>query len=194
MKKLLFASAILFAASFTKVQAQTTEAETKSEIKTIKKEKKALKKEEKTEKKALKKLEGPNVSELAKDAFYADYGISDGAQWKRGPVFDEVAFTKDGQQMKAFYDADAQLVGTTTIKQFTDLPADAQKKIKAKYKDYKITHVVYYNDNEANESDMVLYGTQFDDADNYFVEMNNGAKELILQINSDGVVSVFSDK
>lgn len=187
MKKLLFASvAILFAAGASKLQAQSTEKD--------KKEERAIRKEEKTERKALKKLDGHNVSELAKDAFYADYGLTDGVDWKRSNQFDEAAFTKDGKQMKAFYDNDAKLVGLVTTKTFADLPAQVQQKIKLKYVDYTINHVLYFEDNEANETDMVLYGTQFDDEDNYFVELNKGDKELILQVNSEGVISVFSEK
>ena len=59
--------------------------------------------------------------------------------------------------MTAFYDENGDLVGTTYPKKFTDLPANAQMEIKTKYKDYKIGPVVLYDDNEANDTDMIMF-------------------------------------
>jgi len=38
---------------------------------------------------------------------------------------------------------------------------------------------------------MILYGIQFEDADNYFVELSKGTKKIVLQVNTDGVVFFF---
>lgn len=132
------------------------------------------------------------MSEIAKSKYYADFGNVPDVKWKRVGTFDEAAFTKDGKEMKAFYDIDGKLVGTTTIKTFADVPAKGQKEIEAKYKDYSIgQQVVFFDDNEANETDMILYGVQFDDEDNYFVELTKGTKKIILQVNSEGEVFFF---
>ena len=149
------------------------------------------KKEAKTERKALRKLEGTKVSELAKTHFYSDFGNVPNAVWKRVDTYDQVIFTKDGQKMTAFYDYDANLVGTTSNKKFTDLPARAQQEIKAKYKNYSIGTVIFYDDNEANETDMILYGAQFEDADNYFVELAKGAEKIVVEVNPAGFVTYF---
>ena len=95
--------------------------------------------------------------------------------------------------MKAYYDFYSKLVGTTMLKTFTDLPIKSQKEIKAKYKDYKIGRVVFFDDNEANESDMFFYNTQFSDADNYFVELSKDKKNIVLQVNNEGELFFFKE-
>jgi len=169
----ILAMTIFFALEFVQTQAQ----ETKNEVR--------------TERKTLRKLEGTKVSELAKTNFYTDFGNAPDALWKRVDTFDQVTFTKDGKKMTAFYDFDANLVGTTSLKKFTDLPAKGQQEIKAKYKDYTVRTVIFFYDNQANETDMVLYGAQFDDADNYFVELTKGAEKIVVEVNPSGFVSLF---
>lgn len=181
MKKLLILpTAILMAAA---VHAQT-EASLKSAIQSEKKVKKDDRKE-------LRKLEGKDVSYRSTQAFFADFGNLPRATWKRTPTFDEVTFTKDGVTQTAYYDYDAKLVGTTTRKTFSDLPANAQKYIGRKYAGYTRGPVIFFDDNELNETDMILYGNQFDDADNYFIELSRGTEKIILNIDTAGDVSFF---
>ena len=190
MKKLLFLSAatfILVAA----VHAQTSVALVKNEIKSYKKQESAMKKEKREERKELKKLEGNVVSYQTKEAFYGDFGKIPVSKWERTAYYDEATFIKDGQYMTAYYDVDSKLVGTTSHKTFADIPASAQKFIDAKYKDYSKEDVVFFDDNEWNETDMIMYGNQFADADNYFVELKKDNKEIILQVDMIGNVIVF---
>ena len=176
MKKLGISIAV-FLFAFTLVQGQTKNTETK--------------KEQKAGRIALKKLEGTNVSVMSKDNFAKDFGNLPNVQWKRVNTYDEATFMKDGKEMKAFYDFDSKLVGTTTHVTFADVPAKGQKEIKKQYKDYTVESVVFFDDNEANETDMILYGVQFDDSDNYFVELAKGTNKIILQVNSSGEVFFF---
>ena len=190
MKKLLFLSAatfILVAA----VHAQTSVDLVKNEIKSNKKQESAMKKEEREERKELKKLEGKVVSDQSKEAFYGDFGKIPVSKWGRTAYYDEATFIKDGEVMTAYYDSDSKLVGTTSQKTFADIPAAAQKSIDAKYKGYSKAAVVFFDDNEWNETDMILYGSQFADADNYFVELKKDNKKIILQVNMLGNVSLF---
>jgi hypothetical protein len=178
MKRLAIASLVfLFAVSL--VQGQTKNTETK--------------KEQKAERVALKNLEGNNVSAMSKNNFTVDFGNIPNVQWKRVGTYDEASFMKDGKEIKAFYDFDAKLVGTTRHVTFADVPAAGQKEIKNKYKDYKVEAVIFFDDNEANVTDMILYGVQFDDEDNYFVELSNGKKRIILQVISSGEVFYFKE-
>jgi hypothetical protein len=170
----------LFVLSAVHVQGQTQNAS------------KETKKEQKTEKKELKKLEGVNVDPRAKSSFLTDFGNLPNVTWKRVATFDEARFTsKDGKMMTAFYDSDGRLVGTTSPSAFTALPAAAQTEIKNKYKDYTVGSVIFYDDNEINETDMVMYGIQFDDSDNYFVELTKGTGKIVLRVNPGGTVFFF---
>lgn len=184
MKKLLVSAAIVLI-GLTSVQAQSQDEKVvKSDIKT-------LKKQERSDKITLRKLEGKDASYQSKGQFSIDFANATDVTWTRSSYFDEAIFNKDGKQMKAFYDIDAHLVGTVTAKTFSDLPASAQKNITKRYKDYKIDNVIFYDDNEANETDMILYGSQFDDEDNYFVELSKGTEKLVLHVSTDGDVAYF---
>lgn len=194
MKKLAILSmTAMFALAFVQLSAQDVKKEIKSEIKTEKKEVKVEKKAIKTEREELRKLVGNEVTEQTKIAFYADFGNVPNVKWKRADYLDEAVFTKDGKEMKAYYDFYSKLVGTTMIKTFADLPVKSQKEIKAKYKDYKIGKIVFFDDNEANDSDMYFYNTQFSDADNYFVELSKDTKNIVVQVNAEGELFFFKE-
>jgi hypothetical protein len=162
-------------------KAQNLASETKKEVKV----------EKKVERKALRKLEGTVTSEFVKKAFYADFGNIPDVIFTRRDFMDEATFTKDGQGMTAYYDNNAVMVGTTSVVPFDKLPLAGQLGIKKKYPDYKVGSVIFYDDNETNETDMVLYGIQFDDADNYFVELSKNNKKLIIQVNPQGEIFFF---
>ena len=97
----------------------------------------------------------------------------------------------DGKDYKAFYDYDSHLVGTTTPVMVKDLPAKAANEIRKKYDGYTIEKVLEFHDNDANITDMLLYGTQFEDADNYFAELSNGKDIIVLKIGMNGSLYFF---
>lgn len=82
-------------------------------------------------------------------------------------------------------------MGTTQNKTFEDLPPRAQKIIEERYKAYTPGDVTFYDDNEQNETDMILYGNQFADKDSYFVELTGGAKKIVLQVFMNGDVAYY---
>jgi hypothetical protein len=182
MKRLVILSmAVLFSLSIVKGQVQKTGNEQNKETK----------KELKAERVALRKLSGNTVSIVAKNNFSTDFGVVTNAQWNRVDTFDQVTFTKDGKQETAFYDSEGKLVGVTIPKAISDIPFKAQQEIKTKYKDYTVVKVLLNDDNESNDTDMLLYGIQFDDADNYFVELTKGAQKIVLRVDMAGNVYFF---
>lgn len=190
MKKILLlsATALVFTGI---VSAQLSQAAIKTDEKALTHEENTIKKEKKEERKELRKLKGSEVSESAKLQFYTDFGDIKGVTWRRGEIFDVAMFTQDGAKQSAYYGYDHKLVGTTTKKTFADLPKYAQQYIDKQYKGYTKEAVLLYDDNEANESDMVLYGRQFDDEDSYFIELAKDGKTVVLQSTMDGVVTFF---
>ncbi|MFB6454801.1 hypothetical protein ACE38W_05975 [Chitinophaga sp. Hz27] len=169
--------------------ATLTKKETRKEEKAIKKEEKPEKKEER---KAMKHLEGTEVSQATRNQFYEDFGKVPVSKWERDPYLDLIYFNKDGVNAIAYYDADHNLVGTVYDKTFADLPEKAQKYIDDKMSDYTKGKVIYYKDNEQNDTDMILYRTQFDDADNYFIELAKGGKTNVYEVSPLGNVTFFS--
>lgn len=182
MKKLaVVLIAVLFASVIGVANGQNLASETKKEARV----------EKKVERKALRKLEGSVTSEFVKKAFYKDFGNIPDVVFARRDFMDEATFTKDGHETTAYYDYHGEMVGTTTVVSFDNVPVQGQQNIKKMYPDYKIGNVLFYDDNEANDTDMMLYGVQFDDADNYFVELSKGAKKIIVQVNPFGEVFFF---
>lgn len=189
MKKIIGLSAATIILAVT-VNAQNPSV-AKSEIKQDKMMKKTAKTEIKEERKELRKLKGSEVSYQSKQAFAKDFGNIPVTKWARTDYFDEATFTKDGKVMTAYYDANSQLVGTTSHSTFDQIPAVAQKYINNKYAGYTKGEVIFFDDNELNETDMVMYGEQFDDADNYFIDLKKDGKEIMLRSDMSGNVSFF---
>lgn len=160
--------------------------------KNVNKTGRAVKNESKAERRELRKLEmSISVSTASMNIFYADFGDVPGVNWHRSNYYEEATFIKDGHQETAFYDFYGKLVGTTQRKTFANLPAKGQKRINDKYRGYTIGPVIFFDDNEYNETDMILYNTQFQDEDNYFVELTKGAERLIVRSDVLGNISLF---
>ena len=190
MKKLIL-SMVAFISFSSLVNAQDP-ATLQNDIKTLDKQESALKKEKKEKKKELRKMNGQEVNYQAKENFISDFPKIADVKWMRKDYFDEASFTKDGKATIAYYGHDGKLVGTTSIATFADLPANAQKHINEKYKDYIKGSVIFFDDNEFNDMDMLLYGLQFDDEDNYFVELMKNNTKMILRVRPDGDVFYFT--
>ncbi|GAA4446589.1 hypothetical protein GCM10023091_39990 [Ravibacter arvi] len=186
--KTLIASALFSVAVLAAVQ-------TNAQIASVKHEKKAEKRaEKKVERKALRHLRENEVSTAAKDNFSADFPGAKNVSWNHNTMFDEATFTDDnGETKTAFYGYDTNLVGTVTPKKYEDLPQAARKEITKQFKGYTPGAVLMYDDNESNDSDMYLYGMQFEGRDHYFVTVSKGPKESVLMVSMDGNVSFFKD-
>ncbi len=190
MKKLFIMSTVTFLLA-SAASAQSSVASLDRDIRNNRKEESEIKKEKRVERREIRKLEGKEVSYQAKQAFYTDFGNVPAGRWMRTNNFDEVLFTKDGHLMKAYYDFDANLVGTTSRRTFAEIPTSAQRFINKNYQGYSKEKVLLFDDNEPNETDMILYGEQFDDADSYFVELKKDKNAIVLQVNMSGDVSFF---
>jgi hypothetical protein len=122
--------------------------------------------------------------------FSQDFPNAKFATWAQGK-FVEASFL-DGDVLKvAYYDEDNNLVGTTTDMDAAALPEKARDHIDQMYPGYSIEKVVFFDDNEANDTDMFLYNISFDDADNYFPLLVRGSKKIILKVTPEGEVSFF---
>lgn len=181
MKKLfiLFAVSVVTLAANAQQIAQVSKKEMKEEKKEVRKEK--------------RQIAGQQVAYQSKEAFTGDFGNVPNAVWHRDNFFDAVSFTKDGVKQTAYYDDNFELVGTIFPKSFNDLPKTAQDYISKKYAGYQKGKVIMFDDNEFNDTDMMLYGVKFEDADNYFIEMQKGKQDFVLQVTPEGNVLFFTE-
>ena len=156
---------------------------------------KEMRKERHAQKITLKALEGKEVSTFSQQQFAVDFGNVPDVAWTRDAYFDKATFINaKGMEMSAFYDVDGQLVGTTSSATFNDLPAAGQAEIRKHFTNYQQAPVIFYDDNEDNETDMILYGMQFDDADNYFIELvDKKGRPAAYKVDLSGNVSFFAD-
>jgi hypothetical protein len=191
MKKIISLSGAVLVLVST-IHAQTTVADASHDMAMLNKDEKVTKHEMKKEKRELRKLDGSDVSYQSKEAFKSDFSDVHDVTWVRGAYNDQATFiNKKGEEETAYYDFYSQLIGTTEPKAFTDLPARAQKFINEKYSDFSKEAVIFFEDNEMNDMDMVLYGDAFEDADNYFIELKKDKEKLVLRVDENGYVYFF---
>ena len=189
MKRLAFLTTTLFllmAVGASQAQTQPATNESKKEIK------KEIRQEKKAKKLTLRKLNGTAINPKAKKNFEAKYGKAPRTRFARRNYFDVATFIKDDIELNAYFDFDGNYVGSTSEVKFAAIPLAGQKNIKKDYKDYTVRKVVFFKDNEKNDTDMMLYGIQFDDEDTYFVELTKGKKTIVVQVTPTCKVYYFT--
>ena len=133
-----------------------------------------------------------NFNYQTRAAFYADFGYIPITGWEFSGELDKISFLQNGIQYTAYYDLDSKLVGTISKATVADLPARAMEKIDKWYKGYTVGDIVFFDDNELNDTDMQYYDRRFDDEDKYFVELKNDKNNIVVQVNTLGDVSFFT--
>jgi hypothetical protein len=138
------------------------------------------------------------VSPFTVNQFSYDFPDVTNIHFDRVKDYDEISYTQNGRDNTAYYDDNSELVGTIRNRSMQDLPADAQKEIAERYPDYKVVRVVRFNaniDNESyinNYSELPFYDDSSENGSNYFVELNNDNKAIVLMVGLSGEVSFFS--
>ena len=200
MKKLVLVVASLLLIISASHAQSLQEKKVKTEIKSlsnthdvkVKQEKKNLRHE-------LRTLQGNDVSESSKSEFHKDFGTFPDEKWARTANYDKVNYTQDGTLTTAYYEGNSDvqknsnLVGIFADKHFADLPKNAQETINSKYKNYSKDKVLQFHDNVNNDMEMVMYGHELKDADEYFMELSKDGKNLVLTISKSGNVNYFSN-
>lgn len=131
------------------------------------------------------------VSVQSKEQFLRDFDQVQDVKWVRSDNYDEVTFTRKGQKLTAYYDIQSSLIGTTSLKKFTDLPVSAQQDIKKRFKNYAIVSVLRYDDNEDNDTAFEMYGSMTDSPDSYFVLVSNNKEADVLHVTDEGDVIFY---
>ena len=133
-----------------------------------------------------------SASALSKLNFNKDFGIIKNVTWYRKGDFDVASFTKNNTRMTAYFGMQSELVGTITDKTYADLPAEGRKEIKDQYNGYTVGQIVYFKTYTPNDNYIVLYGTQIENTDSYYVELSKNNKNIVVRVNPLGNVSYFN--
>jgi hypothetical protein len=132
------------------------------------------------------------VSSLLKGQFATDFPDARDAHFVSEKNFDEVSFTQHKEKISAYYDETNQLVGTIQKKDFGDLPDHAKKEILKNYAGYTVTDIIKFDDNESEGEERILYGTSFDNGENYFVELKNDSRAIVVKVDLSGGVDFLT--
>jgi len=127
-----------------------------------------------------------------KSQFTADFPDAKNAHFARIKDLNEVTFSQGQEKMIAYYRDGDQLVGSIRKGSFAGLPGNAQKEIQQKYPGYSVVNVVKFDDNESEVTEMILDGISMDDADNYFVELKNDNKAIVVKVDLSGGVDYLT--
>lgn len=194
MKKLMILTVIFFmaTASASSQNVQNPAALKNSSMNADNSSNREIKKEER---KDHRKMVRNEVTYQSRQAFASDFDNVKPTATSTVDGFDKFTFMKKDKEMSAFYDDDAKLVGTVQTKSFVDIPKNAQKTIRDKYSDYTPGAVVFYDDNEADKTNMIMYGIEFEHKDSYFVELKrkSDSHKIVLHVLPDGTVIFFSE-
>jgi hypothetical protein len=139
-----------------------------------------------------RKLNEADASVQVKQQFIVDFGYIPVDALERTGTYDEATFKKNGQVFTAFYDDESTLVGTSSIKTFADLPLKAQNYINKKYAGYSVNGVMFFDDNEFNDNNAILYNQLTDSEDSYFVELKKETHAIVVQVDMNGLASFFA--
>jgi hypothetical protein len=124
--------------------------------------------------------------------FTADFPDAQNVHFARLKDLNEVTFSQGKENMTAYYRGEDQLVGTILKESFADLPGNAQKEIQHKYPGYTIVNVVKFDDNESELLETILDGISLGDADNYFVELKNDSRAIVVKVDLSGGVDFLT--
>jgi hypothetical protein len=124
--------------------------------------------------------------------FSQDFPNAKYVTWAEGK-FIEASFLDNDVVKIAYYDDDNHLIGTTADVDASALPEKAKDNIDKIYPGYTIEKVVFFDDNEANDTNMFLFNHSFEDEDNYFPLLVKDSSRIILKVSLKGEVSFFEN-
>ena len=147
-----------------------------------------LKDQNREEKREVRAVE--NISSATMSLFAIDFPKAKNVSWMSTEGYTEADYNMGKSQMMAFFDFDNKLIGTAKYVDYNTLPAVALKDIAKHFKGFVAKQVLFYDDNEANETNIDMFNQSIDQ-DAYFALMDRGNKEIVLQILPDGEVAYF---
>jgi hypothetical protein len=149
------------------------------------------KKELRSEKRKPEKVSVSKVNDASVKSFIKEFGNLSNVTWIKTDDYDEAVFTRDGHTLNAYYNGEGQLVGTTTLKSFADLPKKGQENLKILFWNYTVQQVIWFENNPGNKTPMKLWNTEITESNNYLVEMLYGFRRIVLYVDPDGKISLF---
>ncbi len=132
-----------------------------------------------------------NVSNMVLNQFAYEFKGAKEVTWTIDANCQKALFTFEGKQMTAFYSLSGEYMGVTHAIAITTIPADAQKEIAAKYKDYKVGDVIEFQPAATNSVSLYSFSSYAEDEKVYFVDLKNDKEEFLLRVTPNASVYFF---
>jgi len=123
-----------------------------------------------------------NISLSVQKRFQQDFGSFPVVKWEKTNSFARATFAKDGSLVTAWYNKESKLVGTSSVKSFSDMPGQVQERILSTYNDYYIVSVLGFEAVNSNRPN---------GASSWLVELSNGTGKIIVKVNVSGETSLM---
>ncbi len=117
------------------------------------------------------------VSWRLQNQFKQQFHNASDVRWKTTSKFTSATFTIDGEQTAVYYNPDNEFIGISKVIAVEDLPKAARRCLTERYSDYKVISVIDFTD--------------ADDVNSYYVQLEDGNKQIILQSDTNGRVSTY---
>jgi len=131
------------------------------------------------------------VSNVVLNQFTYEFKDAQAVKWSVDANCQKALFTFEGKQMTAFYSLSGEYLGVTHTTEFTKVPADAQKEITTKYKEYTIGDVIEFQPAVTNSASIYSFSSYSNDEKVYFVDLKNDKEEFLLRVTPNSSVYFF---
>ncbi|MES2002944.1 MAG: hypothetical protein V4450_00380 [Bacteroidota bacterium] len=121
-------------------------------------------------------MDANKVDYQVKRNFEARFNGAQNVKWSAKDDFFKASFTYAEENVEAFFNQDGDLIGTSRKIDFERLPLSAIQKIKKEYASYKVAESIEF-DQDGDRS--------------YYVSLEDGNKQQILQVSLYGNVCVY---
>ncbi|RFM30441.1 hypothetical protein DXN05_05655 [Deminuibacter soli] len=117
------------------------------------------------------------VNAKALNHFKTNFKNAEGVEWKNNADYTRASFTWNNQHMEVFYDENGEILASSRAITLKELPINAQAKLDGKYSEYTATEAIELNSEK--------------DGMSYYVSLVKDNTKLVLQIATDGSMSIF---
>lgn len=121
--------------------------------------------------------DGKDVNQSVLKSFKKEFAGAENATWQEvGSGILRVTFSYQHKNVSAFFDADGDVIATSTFVSEEHLPLPVLKAVNEKYSDFKKTEIVEYTmDNETK----------------YLITIVNGNENMVLKVGGNGSIEVY---
>ncbi|MBW4891908.1 hypothetical protein KXQ82_19445 [Mucilaginibacter sp. HMF5004] len=131
------------------------------------------------------------VSSTVLNQFTYEFKDAQAVTWVIDGNCQKALFTYEGTAMTAFYSLSGEYMGVTNPTAFAKIPADAQKEISSKYKEYTIGEVIEFRPAATNSASIYSFSSYSNDEKVYFVDLKNDKEEFLLRVTPNASVFFF---